>query len=520
MKFNKIFTLAAVSALSLGFSACIDDESTYGTPSELPSLSVATGTDPDKIPVVNNYHGSETVIDPKIEYTGTNPLSYEWCIPSTSRAADGFEVISTEPVFRYTFPLGGTYQVILNVTDGEIGFSQEYEVNVNRTFESGYCVISNNGAGEGRLVFLKDMTPEELEEGIEPIVFDDCIAFVLPEAPHEPMVGVQLIHPSWPMDAKARLMVSTSKRCYFLDPNTFALVSNIEYPSDFNAEVLLPFSAECVALDSKAHRAVTIMSEDAIAVEETSWKNISYDGVAINTYEAYGNLNSEIAYITKNPASLSTRAYSYDTGAYVYSATTELVNDEWIATGVGQQKIEYVDYGEWGIIPQDVYTMYSLSRDKSNGDIIWSCFSGFSAYANGAPSLLGRKVVGNASSAIPAVDSNFAASDIYQRTYYYNGNHVYVMLEGTDGINDLPSPSQWALEYPSDEEITFIDVDKTSVKNSETLIVATVNTSTGRGNIYFYDPRNVRTDNPGAKPSKSYLDCADRISSVFYKKRV
>ena len=66
MKFNKIFTLAAVSALSLGFSACIDDESTYGTPSELPSLSVATGTDPDKIPVVNNYHGSETVIDPKI----------------------------------------------------------------------------------------------------------------------------------------------------------------------------------------------------------------------------------------------------------------------------------------------------------------------------------------------------------------------------------------------------------------------------------------------------------------------
>ena len=94
------------------------------------------------------------------------------------------------------------------------------------------------------------------------------------------------------------------------------------------------------------------------------------------------------------------------------------------------------------------------------------------------------------------------------------------MLEGTDGINDLPSPSQWALEFPSDEEITFIDVDKTSVKNSETLIVATVNTSTGRGNIYFYDPRNVRTDNPGAKPSKSYLDCADRISSVFYKKRV
>ena len=119
MKINKIFYLAAISALSLGFSACIDDDSVYGTPEELPSLSVETGVDAGEVPQVNNYFGSETVIDPKINYTGSGQLSYEWSIPSTSRAA--YEVVSTEPVFRYTFTQGGSYTVILKVSDGVIG---------------------------------------------------------------------------------------------------------------------------------------------------------------------------------------------------------------------------------------------------------------------------------------------------------------------------------------------------------------------------------------------------------------
>lgn len=516
MKINKILSFAAVSALSLGFVACIDDESTYGTPATLPSLSVSTGVDPDETPVVNTYIGSETVIDPKIDYDGSAPLSYEWSV----REENTYEVVSSEPVFRYTFAQGGVYSVILKISDGTVGYSQEYEVSINRPFEKGYVIISNSADGVGNLVFLKDMTAEEIEEGVEPLVFEDCISRVIPDAQKETLINAHIVKPSWPPTAKGRLMVSTSGRCYFLDPNSFTMMANLGYPTGFTANAFLPAPTECQAFDSNSKRVVTLKSEDVLAVEETSWKNVAFDAYVVNTYESYGSINSDKAYVTFSPASLSNRGYSYDTGGYEINTTTELVDDEWIAAGTGQQVTEYIDYGEWGIFPSTSNSVYAITRDKSNGDIMWSCYTGFDAYASDAPALQNRKVVGNASSAVPAVNTQFAASYKFARTYYYNGNHVYVMIEGTDGINNLPSTSQWALEFPSGEEVTYIGMDKTSVKNEEILIVATVNTATGRGNVYFYDPRNVRTDNPGAKPSKTYLNCADRISNVFYKKRV
>ena len=163
MKFNKSYiSLCAISALALGFSSCIDDESTYGDISAVPSITVNTGVPAGETPVVNNYIGSETVITPAIRYDGTAPLSYEWSIQNLS-GDNSFEVVSTEPEFRYRFPVGGVWCVNLTVTDGTVGYTQEYEVNVNRPFENCYCLISNNADCVGNIVFLKDMTPEEIE---------------------------------------------------------------------------------------------------------------------------------------------------------------------------------------------------------------------------------------------------------------------------------------------------------------------------------------------------------------------
>ena len=171
-------------------------------------------------------------------------------------------------------------------------------------------------------------------------------------------------------------------------------------------------------------------------------------------------------------------------------------------------------------MPSTVKSNYIITRNPADGNIYWNCFTGFDAYASEAPELSQSKVVGNSSSAVPATGSHFATSFKYKRSYYYADNHVYVMIEGTDGINTLPSPSQWALELPSNEEITFIGMDLTSVSGSEVLVVATADKATGRGSVYFYDPANVRTDNPGAAPTKTYKNCADRISQVVYKKRI
>ncbi|MDE6377989.1 MAG: hypothetical protein K2K72_04510 [Duncaniella sp.] len=522
MKINKIFPLTAVAAFTLGFSSCIEDDSTYGQPDFIPSISVSTGADEGEVPVVNNYFGSETVIEPTIDYTGDRPLSYEWSVSAAARAAGDFEVVSTEPVFRYTFPTGGQWTVILKITDGIVGFSQEYEISVNRPFEKGYCLISNSAAGVGNLVFLKDMTSEELDEGVEPVVIENVLPLVSSSAIDEPLVGINLLHPSWPFNAKPRLMVSTASRCYYLDPNSFTEVSRIDFRYEipnFSATNILPASSEIVAFDSNSKRFLSLLSEEMIAFEKSDWKGTKFDNFAIVSYTAWGNTNYDIAYYDVNPLRVYNRGYDYNVGGYLVRPSDEMINDEFISVFGGPSKTVIVQDPYYGDYEDTVYPFYFFTRDKSTGEILWNCYSDFGAYSSGAPVLDARKVVGNASSAIPAVGSTGAPSEKFSRTYYYNGNHVYVLIEGTDGINNLPSTSQWALEYPSDEEVTYIGIDNTSVKNDEILIVATVNTATGRGNLYFYNPRDVRTDNPGAKPSKTYLDCADRISQVFYKPR-
>lgn len=523
MKFNKFnISLCALSALALGFTSCIDDGSTYGDLSAMPTISVNTGAPDGETPVVNNYIGSETVITPAIRYDGTAPLSYEWSIQNLS-GDNSFEVVSTEPEFRYKFPVGGVWYVNLTITDGTVGYTQAYEVNVNRPFEKGYCLISNTGDGVGNLVFLKDMTPEEIEEGAEPVVIENILDRVTSMPLAEKLIDIKLIHPSWPLDAKARLMVSTSGRCYYLDPNNFTVVAELVYGdvvSGFNATALIPFSTEALAYDSATKRFVTLKANDMIACEETVWKGNSFDTFSTVSYTSWGSIQFDIAYIDISPLQVYNRGYDYSVGAYLVRPSKHMIDDEFINVFGGPQKTVTVDDPYYGPYEDTVYPFYFITRNKATGDIYWNFYSGFGAYDVDAPVLNARKVVGNASSAVPATGSKGAASDLYNRSYYYNGNHVYVMIEGTDGINTLPSPSQWALEYPDSQEITYIGMDKTSAAGEEILMVATADKATGRGNVYFYDPRNVRTDNPGAAPLKTYVNCADRITDIFYKKRV
>lgn len=527
MKINKIFTFATVSALSLGFSACIDDESTYGDVAVLPTITVATGTDAGEVPVVNNYIGSETVIEPKIEYTGSGQLSYEWSIPSDAVSRASYEVVSTEPVFRYTFTQGGAYTVILKISDGTVGFSQEYEVSVNRPFEKGYLLLSNNNAGKGNLVFLKDMTPEELDEGMEPVVLEDVFSRILPTPCDEKLVDVKIFRPTWPMNARFRLMVTTTGHCFYLDPNTFTVVTNIDFDKNipgFKADFFIPMAAEGVVRDNATGRFLTLKAEDMFAAEETAWKGTQIDDVAVHSYVSNGGTTWETysyenAYLQYSPLKVCNRGYSYDVGDYVVNPAEDMVDDEFINVFGAPKKNVVIDDPYYGPYTSTERPFYFFTRSKSTGDIYWTSYYNFGPYASDPPMLDGRKVVGNASSAIPAVGSTGAASNKFSRCYYYNGNHVYVLVEGTDGVNSLPSPSQWALEFPSNEEITYIGIDDASVTGDEILVVATADTATGRGNVYFYDPRNVRTDAPGATPFKTYRNCADRISQVFYKPR-
>ena len=86
------------------------------------------------------------------------------------------------------------------------------------------------------------------------------------------------------------------------------------------------------------------------------------------------------------------------------------------------------------------------------------------------------------------------------------------------GTMQLPSKEKAAINIPAGEELTFMDIH--TITNGEELLVATDDKSTGRGNVYIYDVRDVRTDNPNPSPKASYKNCADRITSIMYKPRI
>lgn len=62
-------TWALAMLLSLGFTSCIDDDTTEGNVSSLPSLTIK-GNDATTMPTYNFDLGEDIVIKPELGYTG------------------------------------------------------------------------------------------------------------------------------------------------------------------------------------------------------------------------------------------------------------------------------------------------------------------------------------------------------------------------------------------------------------------------------------------------------------------
>ena len=154
---------------------------------------------------------------------------------------------------------------------------------------------------------------------------------------------------------------------------------------------------------------------------------------------------------------------------------------------------------------------YIMARDEATGNItLWSNSADSYYYINSNFSR--QDFTPTASTAIPEKGARLVASASYQRYYYAVGNCVYVLLTTTDFV--LPEKSQYALQFGSNEEITYMDVN---MKTDE-LYVATYDNGSKRGNFYIYDCKDVRLDNAAAaKPKAEYKSCAGRITNIIYK---
>lgn len=520
MKITNISLVLASIACIAGTMSCIDDESKYGG-LDIPTLTVSV-PDPDEMPQININYGEECVITPQINYSGSKELTYTWSVGTYDNELKGeLQTVSNDKILTYKFPKGGVYYAHLTVTDGEVGLAQDYCINVSRTFESGWVIISNNDRGVGNLAFIKDITPEEIAAGTPQVLIEHSLEMVNENIGGDYLAGGLTIQLSWPKPA-TKIFVSTGSKGCFLDPNTFVTQTQTDL-----ASVVPGFSATQVFGDAQNPRVfdenlgayITFNGNDMFGYVESAWAGHIFDAASCGSYSSWGNILYDYAYYNRKPLEIvGYSPYHSSPDHFMSSRDIELdgeplfSNEELVVAFMGESKEEWIpDYGGYTLT---TYPFYFITRNFNDGKYYVSHIKDFGSYAMEFSLKFHNEIAVGENTAIPQTESDVVPSDTYHRTYYHDGSKVYVMLMNND-IFVLPNKNQSCLDF-GDEEITFMSINT----STDELIIATATKGTGRGNIYMYDVADVRTDNPGATPKAVYKDCADRISNIFYKPRV
>lgn len=525
MKSRYFYSAVLSSALAVGAVSCIEDNSLYGE-GIIPALSVKVPVDsPEKLPVYNVNYGDELVLTPDVVYDGSeNNLTYEWSVGTFDNKTKGpMEKVGTEKTLRYSFPKGGAYYAHLVVSDGTVGCVQDYEISVNRTFEQGYMIVSNDKDGKGNLVFIKDLTREEMEQGLPVTIIERCLQKVNDNIPEEKLAGSMFS--SWTdwntRKLISRLYVSSETKGMFLDPNTFTVVTEIDYSEvipGFKGSLVFPDYTNPMVYDSTLKRYHKVNANLMFGYEDSAWANLKFE--FIQPY-SYGNESFDVYTVDLDPLVVYKNS---PYGGLTSSATLPgadggemniFPNNELLAIFSGTKvMVDHPYYGQY-----ETNSACVISRDKSSGEVFTTLFTGMDGgYTMGMELVNHAKSETTAQTALPHKDISPVMSSLYNRVYFTEGNRVYVMLrEGM--VYTFPDKNQYCIELPSDEEITCLWMDQ-HLTGSETLVIATVNRQSGRGSVYFYDPKDVRTDNPDPDPKARYKDCAGRISSVTYKPRI
>lgn len=502
MKRKYIFLSVAFAAcMSLGMISCIKDDSLEGT-NELSQLTIENENATD-MPEYNVYLGNSCVIDPQVSYSGNEAdLQYNWQVGTYSNGSKGaLTEVGSDSKFDYKFESGGTYYVHLTVTDGLVGKVMEYKVNVNRTFEQGYLLTSTDADGKGNLSFVKILTSEEIAAGQKEVVLEHCLNRMNPEISEDNLVKAVLGTVTWPKSI-TRVMVSTEDYCYVVDPNNFTTIASVNYgevSSTFKASAFVPDSYAPYAYDNRTGEYVHVNVQYMFPYTKDTYKGVKADDFIVTKYSAWGSVYSSTYFM--DYAANKGIAPNMNTG--VFESPGTLPETQQLLT-----IFSYYGYNADYQIPA-----YTLAKDKETGDVyIWEYIPGNSYY--GTPEhWVSQQIATDGNTAVPMQGTQFIVSFNQKRYYYALGNSVYVYLPDVE-TKTLPQKDQYALNFGSNEEVTFMDVNATT----DQLYVATYDNSTQRGNFYIYNCADVRTDNSAnVQPVETHKSCAGRISYIIYK---
>lgn len=492
-----ILATALTAVLAFGLSSCVSDDST-GDIYTLPELAIK-GSESTGMPEYNFYLGNEAVITPEITYTGDEAdLTYKWEIGTYANSVKGeLEEVSTDKVLHYDFKDGGSYYAHLTVTDGKVGQVIDYKINMQRTFEEGYVLTSTDADGKGNLSFIKVLTPEEKAAGTKEIVMEHCLEAMNEDYSEDGLIKAVIGKVTWPKDL-TRVLVSTKDHCYFLDPNNFTVITSINYTdlySDFKATEFMTDSYVPYAFDANTKKFAHLNLTYMFPYEYTYFKGLDAEDFIYCEYYYWGSVYSSTLFLNYS----KNAAYNFQAYAPYYGIDTY--------------------FPQCGTIPdgQKLLTGYCTSsnsylftKEASTGNIyFWTYAFGWGS----EDTFTSKTIEATADMAVPEQGTRFTLSNKFARYYYALGNCVYVFVPGAATLT-LPSKSEYAIQFGSNEEVTYTNVNL----NTEELYVATYDKTTQRGNFYIYDCADVRTDNSSnVQPKESHKSCAGRISYVMYK---
>lgn len=507
MKKNSIFfAWMMVAAFALGMTSCVSDDSGEGG-GAIPTLTVK-GEGLSDMLTYNIYLGDECVITPEIAYTGGNEsnLTYSWKIGSMANGVMGeLEEVSTERNLSYKFETGGTYYAHLTVSDGLVGKAVDYRINVNRTFEEGYLITSTDADGSGNLAFVKILTPEEIASGTKSVVIEHCLEKMNEGYSENGLLNAVLGTVTWPKTIK-RVLVSTDKHCYVVDPNNLTIITDMKYEDlypGFKATHFMPDSYTPWAYDSSTKKFAHINLTYMFPYEYQYFQGCNAESFNICKYSSWGSETLYTFYMnyTENKVAMFSSYAPYFGIDTFFPDTGDLLDGHTLITAF------------YGMAPGSNYVTptYFISRDNETGNLaLWTNTSDSYYYVNSNFSR--QELTPTDATAVPAQGARIVPSAKQLRYYYAVDNAIYVLLTSTDFA--LPDKSQYAVQFGANEEVTYIDTNL----SADELYVATYDKSSKRGNFYIYDCKDVRTDNATAvKPKAEYKSCAGRISNVIYK---
>ena len=238
---KRIHNIISFLVILLLFSSCYDDESSLAS-GKIAEIQVTSNVKD----TINLYLGDNISIQNQYSYTGDD-ITWQWSIGKyTENAVDkkittAFKEIGTEANLEYKTTEVGHYFLRL-VTSNKYGSDiKYYHVFLNSEFEEGYLILGRREDGKGSLAFMKTLTPEEVEQGLQPEFRQNLFAYTnggdeLGEGP----VDCDKIYD------KLYILCGKARKVYQLDAKSFQLVHEFDYTmygNDFVPQDLISYDS-------------------------------------------------------------------------------------------------------------------------------------------------------------------------------------------------------------------------------------------------------------------------------------